>query len=185
MMLDDKGIPSMGSSAEAEALVLVGRIYAQRIEANRALLADVRQLRDGGEEAQAATQKLQEQIESDMGEATEKLQSAIKLYEGLASKVKPETKWVPQAALAGVYTLLARINPAEAAAHMSDALARIQESIGARERSPYVQKYVEFQEHIRQALESGEQGAAAEKPAKQEPGAAEAPAEEEPAGEGD
>jgi len=185
MMLDDKGIPSMGSSAEAEALVLMGRIYAQRIEANRALLADLRQLHDGGEEAHPAAEKLQEQIESDVAEATEKLQSAIKLYEGVMSKVKPETKWVPQAALAGVYTLLARINPAEAAAHMSDALARIQESTGGRERSPYVQKHVEFQEHIRQTLESGEQGAAAEKPAKVEPEAAEAPAEEEPAGEGD
>jgi hypothetical protein len=212
MMLDDKAIPAMGSSAEAEALMLTGRIYAQRIEANRSLVDDLNQLQSDAEQpdeaeqaeqtdeaeqtdaaeqadkpeqankdeqADDATEALEAQIEKDVAEATAKLQNAVKIYEGLVSKVTPSTKWVPQAALAGVHTLLARINPSEAAAHLSDALAKIQECTEGHERSPYVQAYLGFQEHLKQRLEAGTKTESGEKPAEEKQPAESEPAEDE------
>jgi hypothetical protein len=179
MMLDDKAVPAMGSSAEAEALVLIGRIYAQRIDANRSLLTDLKQLQDNAEQADSATADLQAQIDNDAGEATTRLQNAIKIYDGLVNKVNSNTKWVPQAALAGVHTLLARINPSEAAAHLTDALECIQKSTSGHERSPYVQQYLDFQQHL-EKLTAGEQEGSGEKAAEGEPAA-----ESEPAGGGD
>jgi hypothetical protein len=165
MILDDKAVPVMGSSAEAGALVLIGRVYAQRIEANRALMTDLEQARSADEQGQSVTEDLEAQIGKDVGEATAKLQNAIKIYDGLVSKVKPETKWVPQAALAGVHALLARIDPSQAAAHLSDALAQAQASTGGRERFPYLQQHVEFEQHLKHKLETADKSGAGSGPA--------------------
>jgi hypothetical protein len=164
MILDDKAVPVMGSSAEAEALVLIGRVYAQRIEANRSLMTDLKQLRSADEQ-QSGPEDLEAQIGKDVGEATAKLQNAIKIYDGLVNKVKPETKWVPQAALASVHALLARIDPSQAAAHLSDALAQAQTSTGGREKSPYLQQHIEFEQYLKQKLEAGDKAGAAPEPA--------------------
>jgi DNA repair exonuclease SbcCD ATPase subunit len=175
MILADKSIVNMGASAQASALMLVGRIYVQRIEANAAILHDLELFAEMGGSVDFPLDELDDQIAAAETAAFEQLQQAAELYQGLIDKIPPEINWIPRAGLAGVFHLLARILPAEADGYLAQAAEQAGLATGGREQSPYLREHVRFRDHLRALSPDTLQPTAEPAPA-----AADEPAEPEP-----
>ena len=156
MIAGDKYFPQIGSSAEAAALVLIGHIHAQRIEANQSLIDDMNifvELRPGTEFLVA--DQFAEEITASREDALEKLTSAGEIYEKLISQAPVTTKWIAQAGQATVLHMLARIDQLGAEMYLASALGLAQEATQGREHSPYLQKHVMFRDHLRKQTAGG------------------------------
>lgn len=155
MIVGDKYFPQIGSSAEAAALVLIGRIHAQRIEANQSLIDDMNifvELRPGTE---FIADQFVEKIAASRADALDKLSKAGEIYKKLISQAPVTTKWIAQAGQATVLHLLARIDQLGAKMYLASALGLAQEATQGREHSPYLQKHVLFRDHLRKQVVPG------------------------------
>lgn len=148
MMVGDQAMGQIGDSSKAAALMLIARIQAEQIEATGALLKDMAlftNMRDKTFE----TQVFEELIATARENAVKTLGEAEQLYIKLVGKAPQNTKWIPQAGLAAVYHLWARVEPAEATTYLSQAAETVQTAVENREHSPYVRPHVMFRDHLR------------------------------------
>ncbi len=168
-VLADRGIGVMGSSAEAETLTLIGRIQAQRAEAADAVSADLKLLGDLVETDLTPEQFDQQAVEARQA-GSEKLQAALKLYDGLSNKADKTVKWIPQTGRAAVLVALARVEPTEAQLHLGEALSQLREATSGAERSPYVRDQVEFRNFLEARVAPAATAPAEQEPAETQPG---------------
>jgi len=136
-------------SAEAAAHMLAARIQAQRVDACRQIMADMRLVAEiNSEFAQAFDPApLKTIVETARPAGLDALEKARTIYEHLSAD-PAATAWVSQAALAAAYHLTARLDAANAAVHLSRTADLIQKAVDKRELSPYVQELVAFRDHM-------------------------------------
>lgn len=190
-IVGDPALPQFGATGQALALTLSGRICAQRIAANQALLNDVKRF---GElcprpEFQLDPQPFEDQITTARDSGIDTLRKAEDLYLKVINRADAAKKWVAQANLAAVYHVWADVTPAESTALLGKALAALEEACRGREKSPYLAGHVQFRDHLRRLLgvTPAETPAEPQKPTAEQPVAekpAEKPGEEKPAEEG-
>jgi hypothetical protein len=150
MMTGDTTIPLVGNSGQAAALLLTGRIHAQRIEANEALIADMRQITEMRPGTSFDPAAYEEQVAVARENAIKVLGDARTIYEKLITKAPVNIKWIAQTGLAVTCQLQARVNPAEADILLADAVQTINEATDGREQSPYLRVPVLLRDHLRE-----------------------------------
>lgn len=155
MMVAETAIPRVGVSAEIEARLLIGRICLQRVEASERLIEDMRLLDEMRSDAGFDATPFEEQIAAAVEEGLKELEAAEKACQKLIQKSPQESKWITQAALATVYHLLARLDPAQAPVYFANALEQVETATAGREAFPYAGTHVRFREHLRALLGSG------------------------------
>lgn len=150
-VLRDPYLEQFGQSAEAASRVLEGRIHALRIEGQQSLMNDLRmfgEIKPGGTFEFSGSE---EAIKNATTAGLATLEKARGIYERLAAASQApanNTAWVPQAALAAVQHLTARLDPSQAAKLRGDALASISKAVDKRERNPYLATFVQFRDHL-------------------------------------
>jgi hypothetical protein len=161
LIVGEKALSQAADSARALTLLLVARIHMQRIRANQSLLADLSLLESADEstglkslppDSPIRPEVLEQEIASAREEASKNIQEAIKIYEGLAGKVAPSTKWVPQVALAGALWVAAQLNPEAAMDYLTSAVKELEAATSGREQNPYVGPHAAFRDHLKQLL---------------------------------
>ena len=150
MMVGDSTMPQVGDSAKATALLLSAHIHAQRIEADQSLIDDLKRFVEMRPGSTVDTAVFEEEINTSRDEAVRALEQAEKIYERLEKAAPANTKWVPQAGLATVYHLAARINTLESAALLAKAFQAADAAVKDREQSPYLVWHVRFRDHLRE-----------------------------------
>ena len=157
LVLADPYLAQVPRSAEAAAGILAARIYAQTRDCMEALLRDMRVLAAMNPDLDLQAidaAKLQTEGEQAQAEGLDTLGKAIALYTQVSEKLANQpTKWVPLAGLAAAQSLMARLDPAQAAVHTSKALEFIQQALEKREQSPYLGPYVVFRDYLRGAAQ--------------------------------
>jgi hypothetical protein len=155
VMVGDETVERIGPAAQAEARVLAGHVYAQRVQS----LGDyVLALERAERIATELTPDAQErdrcagELDRAKREGAEKLHQAIATYEPWAQAQTP-TNWVSQASLAYAYSLLARVQPEGAEPARAQMLKWLSQAVTRRERSPYLADHVTVYRAI-----SGEDG---------------------------
>jgi len=141
LIAGDNFAAEAAASADAQAKMLVGRIYTERalgLADYFDTLARADELMPGSE---FDTTKLQEQFTEARDEAVRILNEAREAYERLAQK-QSSTSWVHQASLATVYHLLWLIDEFNAAQHRSNLLDQLGKVVEDRQQSPHLQQQV-------------------------------------------
>ncbi len=165
----------VAASAEAAGLALEGRIYAIIIEANQALIDDMKLYATLDEKFTFDDTPFQERINTSRTAALDKLGKAVEAYSQKLTRGPDATKWVPQATLATVHQLIGRIAPERAAEQKQKALDTLGQALAKREQSPYLREYVRLREFLGGAAppptDTAPAGDADKKPAEPPPGA--------------
>jgi len=161
LIVGEKALSQAAESARALTLLLLARIHMQRIRANQSLLTDLSVLESADEstglksippDTPLRPEALEQEIASAREEAARNVQEAIKIYEGLAGKVTPSTKWVPQVALASALWVGAQLSPEAAIDYLTDAVKELEGATSGREQNPYVGPHAAFRDHLKQLL---------------------------------
>ena len=176
-LLRDPYLKQVGSSSEAAARVLEGRIHAQRVESCGRLIDDMRLFGElkplkPSEEGGFKAEPFRTALETARGAGIDTLTKAVAIYERLSGGGAPNTAWVPLAALAAAHHLMARIDEAQAGLHAGKAADYIRQAVENREQSPYLEPYVLFRDHMGGGTTSKPAGDEAETtaPAESQPG---------------
>lgn len=142
-------LKQLGASGEAAARVLAARVHALRAEANRQLIAAMNLYVELGSDPtfEFDPAPFQTLLETARGAGLDTLEKARAIYERLSKEPKP-TSWVPLAALAAAHHLTARLDPAQAAPHVAQAAALIQQALDKRAHFPYAQDLLPFLAHM-------------------------------------
>jgi hypothetical protein len=155
IILKDPYLENVAPAAEAAARVLVGRIQAQRVDATSALLTDMGRFGEINAKFEFDAGPFQERLTTARTAGVDALKDAVKKYESIAQKLAgKDTAWVPQGALAGVYQLLARLDPDQAVAYVGQANDILQKALDKREQFPYAAHLVDFRDHFAAAGET-------------------------------
>lgn len=145
-ILEENGAAAVGASGAAEAYMLLGRIYAQRL-ASLTRHVDVLALSAKAAGGEFKPGEL-ETARTDAREAAiNAVQEAIKRFNDLA-RAAGSTAWVPQASLAGAHHLLAQVDAGQEQAHRAAAVDALRKALEKRERSPYVAAYVQLRSQL-------------------------------------
>lgn len=155
VVLQDPYLEQVPRSAEAAARVLTARICAQTSDCTQALAGDMQIFAAANPDFdlhEFDLAKFQAEGDKARTDGLATLGQAVTLYTTVSEKLANQpTKWVPLAGLAGAHSLLARLDPAQAAVHMSKALELIQQAVEKREQSPYLKPFVLFRDYLRTA----------------------------------
>lgn len=150
-ILKDPYLEQVPRSAEAAARVLVGRIHAQRIASGDALLGDLRAFTGTYTDPRFSFDPttFETQVETARAAGLETLQKAADLYTTISEKLgNVPTVWIPLAAAAATYDLLARVDATQAGVFLGKATELIQKAVEKREQFPYAQPFVLFRDHL-------------------------------------
>jgi hypothetical protein len=164
-MVGDATLPQVGVSAQAEALMLTARIHAQRLDGNQSLLNDMNrfvELRPGTSFTEAG--KCEDDIRIARDNAVDAAKKAAEIYKKLVNRAAANTKWVPQAALASVYHLLAQVSATDSATLLATALQAAEDAVKDRENSPYLTRHVQFRDYLLARTGGGKKEPGTEEP---------------------
>jgi hypothetical protein len=141
LIVGDDVVAQAASSSEAQAKMLIGRIYTERalgLSESLDTLARVNELVPSSAFDPTA---LQAGFAEARDQAVAILNEAREAYERLAQK-QSSTSWVHQASLATVYHLLWLIDEFNADQHRSNLLDQLGKVVESRRQSPYLQQQV-------------------------------------------
>jgi uncharacterized coiled-coil protein SlyX len=150
-ILKDPYLENVARSAEASARALAGRIYLARVQSGEAMLGDMQVFTATYTDPQFSFDPtaFQTQVETARAAGLETLQAAAQLYTTVSEKLSTTpTVWVPLAAAAATYDLLAHIEPAQAGEYEGQATELIQKAVEKREHSPYLEPFVLYRDHL-------------------------------------
>lgn len=150
IILSDNYVDQAPKAAEAAARVLAGRIHALRIASAETAIATMRLFAEMNPDAVTADPaQYQELLDTATQAGKETLESAVQLYQAVATKLENQpTAWVPLAGLATTYHLLARVDSDQAAVYAGQAFETIQRAADLSGELPYADVHREFLSHM-------------------------------------
>lgn len=145
----DPYLEQVGRSAEAAARLLLARVHAGRLDATQGLIEDMGVFAQMNPAMKFDRSVFETQVQTARAAALETLDKARELYASISDKLSGQpTAWVPQAALAATYHLLARVDADRSAAYREQALDVIRKALDKREQFPYARPLVAFRDHL-------------------------------------
>lgn len=149
MILENPANAYIGAAAQAAAQLLVGRIFAQRIAANEALLSDMRVLMEMRPDVNFDAAVFSEQVITARENGLEVLKNAASIYERIENRAAAPTKWIPQIGRATANYLMALVDAGQSTQYLAQAAQLVSTAVQGKERSPFVQRHMDFHDHLR------------------------------------
>jgi predicted nucleic acid-binding Zn-ribbon protein len=147
LILQDPYFEQAGRTAEAATQALAGRIYIQRAEHTARLIQDVQLFAQLEPDFEFDATPFETQLDAARTDGQAVLDKAAETYGRLAEKQSP-TAWVPQAAAAATYHLLAQLDDAQAEVYRDKAREVIGKAVEKTEKSPYLRPYRQFRDAL-------------------------------------
>ncbi len=132
----------LGTGAEAQAKAMLGRAHAERLAALLTLEDLLARVAPAIPDAAARVENLAEQRDAARTAAAEALSGAVADYDKLSQRGPQATRWISQAALAGVALLQAQVDSTNAPQHRVAAAQAIRTAVEGRQQSPYLSGHV-------------------------------------------